>query len=129
MKKNLIWICLGLFVAWFSSSARADSPQAYGYASGIPIVEHPVLLHRAGSSDEGIAWTEETVWRPDGGYDVIGNQYGDDSFDSNYYIPPIPGTYWVQLRVVDNDIDFTDYWYSFDVRDMYYYPPENPPGN
>lgn len=100
-------------------AAKADVPSAYGWATGPQYYKDPsrtwhelIKLHRAGDSSEGIAWTEETVWRPDGGYDVIGNHYGASSFDTDAYEITMEGTYWIQLRVVDNDIEFTDYWYS-----------------
>jgi hypothetical protein len=113
--------------------ARAGNVTGYGttnstirhiYSNGAPDYYEPVFLSRYGSSDVGISWTEETVWNPDGTYTVVGAHYysgGGDvpAGDGDTFTPANgSGTYWVQLRIVDNDVDYVDYWYSFQVNDV-----------
>lgn len=76
-------------------------------------VGQPVTLTRAGSANFGIAWTENTVWRPDGTPQALGNlPPGTQS-----YTPDAgPGAYAYQVRIVDNSAyNYVDQWISFTV--------------
>jgi Glycine-rich domain/Putative Ig domain/Rhamnogalacturonan I lyases beta-sheet domain len=68
-----------------------------------------VTLTRAGSANFGIAWTENTIWRPDGTPQGLGNlQLG-----SQGYTPATQGTYWYQFRIVDGYYNYKEQWISF----------------
>lgn len=72
-----------------------------------------VVITRDGSATRGIAWTEATVWAPDGSYDVLGNS----GLGSSVYTPHNgPGVYSLQFRLVDNDINYADQWVTFAVN-------------
>lgn len=69
-----------------------------------------VTLTRAGSLNFGLAWTENVIWKPDGSAQALGNmQLGSQSYTPNAG----PGTYYYQIRFVDNYINFKDQWISF----------------
>jgi hypothetical protein len=68
-----------------------------------------VTLTRSGTANFGIAWTENTIWKPDGTPQSLGNmQLGSQS-----YTPAAQGTYWYQFRLVDSYNNYRDQWISF----------------
>lgn len=69
-----------------------------------------VTLTRAGSANFGLAWTENVIWKPDGSAQGLGNM----QLGSMSYTPSAgPGTYYYQIRFVDNYTNFKDQWISF----------------
>lgn len=73
-----------------------------------------ITLTRDGSANFGVAWTENTIWKPDGSAQALGNM----ALGSANYTPAAgPGTYYYQFRVVDGYANFKDQWVSFTVND------------
>jgi fibronectin type 3 domain-containing protein len=73
-----------------------------------------VTLTRAGTTNFTFAWTENVVWRPVSGAEVLGNM----AMGSMSYTPADgTGTYWYQFRVVDIYSNAADQWISFVVTD------------
>lgn len=71
-----------------------------------------VTLTRSGTTNFGVAWTENTIWRPDGSAQSLGNQ----QLGSQSFTPASgPGTYWYQFRLVDVYSNYRDQWISFTV--------------
>jgi|GEM_PF-3679296 len=72
-----------------------------------------------GTADAGIARTENTLWLPDGSYQVL----GDLGLGSHSYTPTAgPGLYWLQYRLVDNNEGYQDQWVPFTVQSGYLTP-------
>jgi len=72
-----------------------------------------VTITRDGSATRGVAYTDATVWAPDGSYDSL----GVSGFGSMTYTPHSgPGVYWLQFRIVANDNTYADQWISFTVN-------------
>lgn len=98
--KTLVW---NLTAAAITTSATVSPSSIVQGAS--------VTLTRAATTNFGLAWTENVIWKPDGSAQVLGNlQLGSQS-----YTPAAPGTYWYQFRVVDTYFNFKDQWISFAV--------------
>jgi hypothetical protein len=74
-----------------------------------------VTLIQDGYCAAGVAWTENVIWQPRSGADVLGNTSGLGSGSISYTPHDGPGTYWYQFRLVDNNINFQDEWVSFTV--------------
>jgi len=71
-----------------------------------------LTLTRAGSLNFGLAWTENVIWKPDGSAQSLGNmQLGSMSYTPTGGL----GTYYYQIRFVDNYINFKDQLISFTV--------------
>jgi hypothetical protein len=75
-----------------------------------------VTLTRAGSANFGIGWTESTIWKPNNTPEALGNlQLGSQ----NYTPSGGTGTYWYQVRIVDNSgYNYVDQWISFSVSSL-----------
>jgi hypothetical protein len=70
-----------------------------------------VTLTRAGTTNFGLGWTENVMWRPDGSPQVLGNaQIGSQNFT-----PGAVGTHTYQFRVVDVHSNYRDQWITFTV--------------
>jgi predicted secreted protein len=75
-----------------------------------------VTLYREGSANFGIAWTQNTVWLPNGNPYVVGNFYAPNPLGSTVYTPGGgPGTYTWQFRIVDNYSNYQDQVVTFTV--------------
>lgn len=69
-------------------------------------------LTQDGQASNGIAWTENVIWQPDGTYQNFGRQpLGQLMFQPTGG----SGTYWYQCRVVDANYNYRDQWISFTV--------------
>jgi len=76
------------------------------------ILSQSVTLTQAGTANFGVAWTENTIWDPNGSAEVI----GDKPLGSVTYTPDAgPGTYSYQFRLVDIYDNFEDQWITFEV--------------
>lgn len=76
------------------------------------VANSSVTLTQDGQASNGVAWTENVVWRPDGGVDVLGQL----AFGQIAYAPTAgAGQYWYQFRLVDSAYNFRDQWISFVV--------------
>lgn len=108
-----LFLFAGMF-ALLSVSARAQiTPNASVTPAPVDYGQS-VLLVQDGSCDAGVAWTENVIWQPHSGPDVVGNTSG---FGAIPYTPHDgAGTYWYQFRLVDNNINFQDQWISFEVK-------------
>lgn len=74
-------------------------------------------LYRDATANFGIAWTENTIWHPDGSGEVLGNCYAPNPLGSTVYTPSAgPGIYYWQVRVVDNYSNYADQLISFQVN-------------
>lgn len=71
-----------------------------------------LTLTRAGSANFGLAWMENVIWKPDGSAQALGNtQLGSMSYTPSGGL----GTYYYQIRFVDNYVNFKDQLISFTV--------------
>ena len=100
--KTLTWTITGAAIT--PNGSVSPSTIAIGSA---------VTLTRAGSANFGIGWIENTIWPPSGGGQSLGNQQPG----SQSYTPTAgTGTYWYQVRIVDNSgYNYADQWISFTV--------------
>ncbi len=110
MKKLLLAACLVLAC---QIAAHAQIQPA-GYVSATTIaVGQSTTFYREGETPAGFGWTEATLWLPDGSYIVLGHVYTPSFFQS--VGPTVPGTYWIQYRLVDVNQGYADQWISFTV--------------
>jgi hypothetical protein len=87
-------------------------PTAFVYGGG-----NSTTLYRDATANFGIAWTENTIWHPDGTPEVLGNLYAPNPLGSTVYtLSAGPGTYYWQMRVVDNYYNYVDQLVSFEVN-------------
>lgn len=71
-----------------------------------------MTLYRDGTTNFGMAWTENVIWHPDGSSERLPNA----GWGSSSYTPAAgTGTYWYQFRLVDAHNNFQDQWISFTV--------------
>lgn len=99
--KTLVW----------NLTAAAITTNASVSPSSIPLGSS-VTLTRAGTTNFGLGWTENVIWRPDGSAQVLGNQ----QLGSQAYTPNAgPGTYTYQFRLVDIYSNYKDQWIAFTV--------------
>jgi hypothetical protein len=100
----------------FIASSFALRAQIVATASVTPnpiFAGQSVTIMRDGQADAGIAYCEGTIWAPDGTYDTLGQAgLGPESYTPHSG----PGIYWLQFRLVDNNVDFVDQWISFVVN-------------
>jgi hypothetical protein len=88
------------------------SPTAIVYGGG-----NSTTLYRDATANFGIAWTESTMWHPDGSAEVLGNLYAPSPLGSAVYTPSAgPGTYYWQVRVVDNYSNYSDQLIALEVN-------------
>lgn len=101
--RNLVW------------TVQAASITASGGVSPLSIfIGDSVTLVRAGTTNFPFGWTENVIWRPVSGAEVLGN-LGLGQMD---YTPADGiGTYWYQFRVVDIYANYFDQWLSFEVTE------------
>jgi len=110
MKKLLLAACLVLAC----QVAVHAQIQPNGYVSDQTITAGGyTTFYREGDTPAGFGWTEATLWNPDGSYLVLGHQYTPSY--SQPVGPTVPGTYWIQYRLVDVNQDYADQWISFTV--------------
>jgi chitodextrinase len=79
-----------------------------------------VQLYRDGTANFGVAFTDNTVWAPDGSYDALGMM---GLGGPTTYTPTMTGTYWYQFRLADIYYNYQDQWISFTVSPQ----GDNPP--
>ena len=71
-----------------------------------------VALVRDGQCSNGVFWSENVIWRPDGSPEVLGN----GGLGVISYMPSGgSGQYWYQYRLVDTNLNFRDEWIPFVV--------------
>jgi hypothetical protein len=99
--KTLVWNITGCVI----TSSSSVSPGTVSLGGSF-------TLTRDGWANFGIAWTEATLWKPDGTDQALGNgQLGSQS-----YTPSAIGNYSVQVRIVDNSgYNYADQWLTFAV--------------
>ena len=74
-----------------------------------------VTLIRNGSANFGIAWTEGTIWRPNGtGYALSELPLGSTTYSPDGGM----GVYSYQYRIVDSYGNYKDQWLSFTVGNI-----------
>jgi hypothetical protein len=111
MKTVRLPFVLAGFLLWTLSLSAQVTANA-SVTPGAIFLGQSVTIVRDGQADAGIAYTEGTIWAPDGSYEFISR--GDTG--SEMYTPHNgAGTYWLQFRVVDNNNAFVDQWISFTV--------------
>jgi hypothetical protein len=110
MKKLFLTACL-VMASVITAHAQVQ-PNGYVTPTTITLGESTTFI-RDGSTPAGFAWSEATLWRPDGGYIVLGHVYTTPS--SQAITPDAPGTYSIQYRLVDVNYDYQDQWITFTV--------------
>lgn len=102
--KTLVWTITGAVIT--PSSSVSPTTVTLGNA---------MTLTRSGSANFGIAWTENTIWKPNGSAEVLGNM----GLGSQSFTPTMVGNYSYQVRIVDNSAyNYTDQWISFTVTSL-----------
>lgn len=105
---------VGTAQATFSWTVAAPQFTAgLSYSDSSPIPGETIALTRSTWALFGVAWTENVIWKPNGGSDTLGNGGANGSF--NYTIPMVAGTYSYQMRVVDIYQNYEDRWFTFTV--------------
>jgi len=120
--------CFFSLAAWaqVTPSASIILPVGGTFDGGGIYSPDSVTLNLAGTADAGVWRTENTMWTPDGGYQVL----GDLSLDNHVYTPSVgAGVYWLQFRLVDNNSNFADQWLSFTVQPGYLVPAASVSGD
>ena len=113
MKSIRLPLIIAGFLAW-AASLSAQITASASISPGAIFTGQSVTVMRDGQADAGIAYSEGTVWAPDGSYDTL----SQGPLGSESYTPHGgTGTYWLQFRLVDNNDNFVDQWISFTVSD------------
>lgn len=99
--KGLVW----------TRVAAAINPAA-SVSPGTILPGASVTLTRDASTNFGLGWTENVIWKPDGSAQALGNM----SLGAQSYSPSAGlGVYSYQFRVVDVYGNFRDQWITFTV--------------
>jgi hypothetical protein len=120
---------LSLFLLLSTSQLIAQTVSPDGSVS-TPLIVAPngtspeTSFTRDGYCSAGFAWSEATLWDPDGGDTVLGNEYVTP-YSQDVFVGAGYGVYWIQYRLVDVDYDYEDQWieinanlcFDLDLRD------------